>query len=323
MGIPTNAPQKERTRRLIGATFFILLFCASAVSTFAYFSEAPAAGAESQSAAVASTTPNPFEGLSLEAQAAYVKDLSTERVLYAKNALAPLPLASLTKIATALTVSEALSPTTVVTLPRNLYAANGGEFLRAGETWRVRDILNFMLVTSSNDAAEYLAAIADRSVHGRYPDSPTGGASIWRMNDLARSVASSKMYFLNASGLDESETQAGAYGSASDVAALLAYAASTSPDIFIGTTKGDVRLVSVEGAEVSARNTDEALNAIPGLVMGKTGYTDLAGGNLAVLFDIGLSHPVVAVVLGSSYEGRFEDIKRLVEASQRAIDTGR
>ena len=53
--------------------------------------------------------------------------------------------------------------------------------------------------------------------------------------------------------------------------------------------------------------------------MGKTGLTDLAGGNLAVVFDVGLAHPVVAVVLGSTEYGRFEDMQKLVTTARKAI----
>jgi D-alanyl-D-alanine carboxypeptidase len=49
------------------------------------------------------------------------------------------------------------------------------------------------------------------------------------------------------------------------------------------------------------------------LVGGKTGLTDLAGGNLAVIFDIAPNHPVAAVVLGSSEKSRFDDIEKLVD----------
>jgi D-alanyl-D-alanine carboxypeptidase len=48
------------------------------------------------------------------------------------------------------------------------------------------------------------------------------------------------------------------------------------------------------------------------LLGSKTGLTDLAGGNLAVVFDAGFDHPVGVVVLGSSEKGRFEDVEKLV-----------
>ena len=53
--------------------------------------------------------------------------------------------------------------------------------------------------------------------------------------------------------------------------------------------------------------------------MGKTGYTDLAGGNLAIVFEVGPARPVAIVVLHSSLQGRFDDVRKLVAATQAAI----
>jgi len=70
-----------------------------------------------------------------------------------------------------------------------------------------------------------------------------------------------------------------------------------------------------DGVEHTANNTNKALGEIPGLIAGKTGFTDLADGNLAIMFDAGVGHPVAVVVLHSSKDGRFEDVKRLVQFS--------
>ena len=55
--------------------------------------------------------------------------------------------------------------------------------------------------------------------------------------------------------------------------------------------------------------------AIPRLLLSKTGYTDLAGGNLALVFDSGIEHPIAIVVLGSSQKARFTDGTVLVAAT--------
>jgi D-alanyl-D-alanine carboxypeptidase len=138
------------------------------------------------------------------------------------------------------------------------------------------------------------------------------------MNNLAQALGLSATYFLNVHGLDESETQAGAYGSARDIAKLFAYAVQTAPSVFENTSRADIRL-SEQNASTAAINTNEALPEIPGVVMGKTGFTDLAGGNLAVLFEAGLSERIVVVVLGSTRQGRFSDVQTLVDATLKAI----
>jgi len=144
---------------------------------------------------------------------------------------------------------------------------------------------------------------------------------VWRMNDLAQQLDLTNMYFLNDNGLDISTTQSGAYGSAHDVAMLFAYAASTSPQTFAATTQPSVTVYSTTNMAATGTNTDTALDSIPGIVMGKTGYTDLAGGNLAIVFDTD-GHEIVAVVLGSTEDGRFSDMEQLIAPTQQTVSEG-
>ncbi len=80
--------------------------------------------------------------------------------------------------------------------------------------------------------------------------------------------------------------------------------------------------ISEDGFLHPAENTNEYVNTIPGLQGSKTGYTELAGGNLAIVFDAGLDHPIAIVVLGSTLEGRFEDVDALVEATYSYVSSG-
>jgi len=57
------------------------------------------------------------------------------------------------------------------------------------------------------------------------------------------------------------------------------------------------------------------VGTIPRLLLSKTGYTDLAGGNLALVFDAGIMHPIAVIVLGSSKSARFTDGTALVAAT--------
>ena len=51
------------------------------------------------------------------------------------------------------------------------------------------------------------------------------------------------------------------------------------------------------------------------MIASKTGFTNLAGGNLAIVFDAGFMHPIAIVVLGSTIDGRFSDILKLQRAA--------
>jgi D-alanyl-D-alanine carboxypeptidase (penicillin-binding protein 5/6) len=124
------------------------------------------------------------------------------------------------------------------------------------------------------------------------------------------------MRFTNATGLDvEGETLGGAYGSAHDVAMLLAYILKHHPDLIAATREPRLSVTALGGITHHIENTNVIAEDIPWLIGSKTGFTDLAGGNLAIVFDVGFSHPVVAVVLGSTKEERFSDIQEVVSTT--------
>ncbi|MFA7309302.1 MAG: serine hydrolase [Candidatus Paceibacterota bacterium] len=313
---PNSPDAFLRSPHAVGIFALLMLGIAMAFVVFSLLDIRVAQRAQTSAAA---TTSDPFTDISIEAKSAIVVDLTTGKTLYELNPDAQLPLASLTKVPLILVVSSSLPADAVITIPYDTAPKGSAQRLAKGERWKVSDVINFTLIASSNEGAKILASAADAEVHAQYPASPLVGATLWRMNDLAKQLGLSHTYFLNVSGLDESLTQSGAYGSARDVEAIFAYAASTSYAVFAGTAKDGLLLTDEQGGTTSAFNTNEALGKIPGLIMGKTGFTDLAGGNLAVVFDIGLAHPVVAVVLGSSHQGRFTDIQKLVTAARDAV----
>ena len=310
----------------VGLLSLGLIFAASAIVTTTYLQntglshEATPPTAQAAILALpADDSSSVFASTTLDAQAAFVLDVSRHRVLYTLNPDVQLPLASITKVPMALVVSEVLRPDTHLTIPLDTAPKGSLERLAKDDIWRISDVIDFTLAASSNAGATILADAADDGLHAQYPLAPRGGATLWRMNDLARELGLTKTYFLNVSGLDESTTQSGAYGSARDVATLFAYAASTSPEIFAATTQPSFSLLSINGARTIAINTDKVLDAIPGIVMGKTGYTDLAGGNLAIVFNAAPGHTIVAVVLGSTEQGRFTDMKKLIAGVSKTL----
>lgn len=304
-----------KTMAVLAVVF--LAFMAFALS-FEY-KKAPAEKPSAVQTAAAGAADDAFSGLELSAKSAMVFDLTNKEVLYAKNPDAQLPLASLAKIPLAVAVSEALSPDSTITIARDISAA-GGERLVKGDKWSLKNVIDFTLVASSNDGAEMLARTADKALRSRYAEAPEGSAALWRMNGIARELGLLRTFFVNISGLDESATLSGAYGSARDMAVLFGYAAQAFPSVFSGTSKDGVVLNSANGrGKTTVYNTNEAAGHVPGLVMGKTGITDLAGGNLAVVFDADPAHRIAAVVLGSTRDGRFSDMKLLVERTRKLV----
>lgn len=236
----------------------------------------------------------------LIAKAAILYDPTDGRILYAKNAQAPLPLASLTKLMTAEVALNHLSPDTPVRITPADLEPSGDWGLRPGDVLPLSDLLRMGLIASSNDAMAAAAA----QVGNHYLDT---------MNKTAADMGLTKTYFLNPTGLDVNSSAAGAYGSAYDIARLASVFFKQYPQYLSITTNQEVSVVS-GGRTLSAAATAAPLRSLPGFIGAKTGYTDLAGGNLVVLFDIEIGHPLVAVVLGSTEQERFADIRTLVHA---------
>ncbi len=284
-------------------------------------------------------TSTPFEALVLEAKAVAVLDLEHDTFLYRKKADEPLALASLTKIMTALVADEKRKgEQDVVILARHL-EEEGDSGLVAGERWRLRDLIDFTLLTSSNDGARALAGIGvatqesaplSVSEHGALAAVPNSGFSgardpdrdfIDAMNSKAKELGLKSMSFFNPTGLDTADRLGGGYGSAADVTHLLDHAITSSPQTLEATRYGNLTFTSLDAITRHAVNTNVLTNTIPGLVASKTGYTTLAGGNLAIVVDAGFARPIAIVVLGSSQNGRFSDMQKLVRATTEYLQS--
>lgn len=264
---------------------------------------------------------NPFSGITLEAKAAYVYDMNSEKVLFALNETRVLPLASLTKLMTAVIASELLPSGTVVTVGKVDIESEGDSGLFMNERWKLSDIIGFTLMTSSNDGASALATAAGSLGQNAYgePVEESKRKFVDAMNTKAEVLGLRGTHFFNESGLDIDGEISGGYGTAQDVALLMTHVVEIAYRNIESTTLVRTTMTSLDNIRHHATNTNEEINAIPGILASKTGYTDLAGGNLVIAFDAGLSHPIVVVVLGSTREGRFKDAEALTWAALEGL----
>lgn len=263
----------------------------------------------------ASDEADPFQSVSLVGKAAYVWDITNQKAIYKKEESEQLPLASVTKLMTALVAHEVLAENENVSIDDLSIRQDGNSGLSAGEVFDRLTLSDLVLMSSSNDGAFALASAA-----GNVLKANSGAHSfVEAMNIRAKEIGLHETYFRNPTGLDISETEAGAYGSARDMAFLMEYIVKNQPDILTFTREDAARVYSKSGDFHDAENTNHYIDEIPGLIGSKTGYTDLAGGNLVVAFDAGLNRPIVAVVLGSSQEDRFTDVMELVEAAKKYV----
>jgi D-alanyl-D-alanine carboxypeptidase len=218
---------------------------------------------------------------------------------------------------TAVVASESAPLYTTVSITKDDLSAEGNSGLKVGERWSLRDLLSFTLVSSSNDGAKALASVASRDgtfTQKAGKDQNRSADFVLKMNQEAQNLKLTQTFFLNETGLDVSSTTSGAYGSARDVADLLSYVLVRYGEIIEDTTYERIDIPSLDQTH-HAINTNKALRAIPGIVASKTGFTDLSGGNLAVVFEIAPSHPIIAVVLGSTPTGRFTDMSLIASTA--------
>lgn len=258
-----------------------------------------------------------FEDLAIIARAAYVWDVANQRPLYTKNETDILPLASITKLMTALLAQEILDENREVEITGHAIGQDGDSGFVEGESFNRLSLSDLTLLSSSNDGAFALAREAGSLLDEEDPASSFVAA----MNIRADELGLSNMSFKNPTGLDISLTESGSHGSARDVTFLMEYILLNQPDILALTKQDNVLVESEAGYSHEADNTNYYIDEIPNLIGSKTGFTDLAGGNLVIAFDAGLNRPIIVTVLGSTLQGRFTDTVKLVRAAQEYVTT--
>ncbi|MBQ9861591.1 MAG: D-alanyl-D-alanine carboxypeptidase, partial [Clostridia bacterium] len=157
------------------------------------------------------------ESIPLSSMSAVVYEPDSGRVLYAKDPDTKRPMASTTKLMTALVAADSLLMEATVTIPETAVLVEGSSMgLRGGDTLTVRDLLTGMLLSSGNDAANAAALLSAGSL-------PSFAE---RMNAKAKALGMMRSVFVTPSGLDEGE-----HGSTARDMALLGAAVLKSPDL--------------------------------------------------------------------------------------------
>ncbi len=232
-----------------------------------------------------------------------VANLSTGQVLFDRDSATVQPLASLAKLMTAITVREVYAtwknpPQKIRLISRTAAFTAADREVAVGGYMKTGDLVSYMLLSSSNFAAQSLAS-------GIMPYT----SFISYMNFTARKLGIADSKFVNASGLTE-KGGSSSEGTARDVMKILDVIVKKYPDLAIATRSGDATVRSSSGKVISIENTNKSLERISGVFLGKTGYTAEAGGNLALVLNRNGSYYGI-VVLGSTLEGRFSDVEYL------------
>lgn len=230
-----------------------------------------------------------------------INKFGREKILFRQNSDQILPIASLTKLMTALIIlenPESYDFNKVITISKE--AANqenvpeyGNLDMEVGKKFKVETLLNLMLIYSSNDAAWALTEVIG-------PDH-----FVEKMNQKAKILTLVNTYFVNPTGLDpenlhwdEENKDYFNYSTSNDLMKLTKYILEEFPLIF----------------EFSAQKNKFDILPSQKIIGMKTGYTDEAGGCIFLVFSDENENYFINIILGTeSKEARFEEMQKLID----------
>ena len=234
------------------------------------------------------------------ARAMATVEVTSGRLLYSKNADARVPMASTTKIVTAITVLEHVDDidTVVAVHPRAIGIEGTSIYIQRGEKLTVRELLLGLMLRSGNDCASALAWHVGGSIE----------KFAAMMNDVSRKAGARNSNWVNPHGLDAE----GHLTTAHDLALISAYAMRNPTFAEIVATK-EARITGVDMPRVLL-NKNRLLRSNEDIVGVKTGFTSKAGRCfVGALNDNGMT--VVCVVLNCG--PMFPESESIME---RAVD---
>lgn len=247
--------------------------------------------------------------LELQAKSALavkISETGKEKIIFKKSIHQPLPIASLTKLMTAIVVLENYDlKNTLITISKE--AANqenvpnyGNLDKEIGKKFNLEQLLDLMLVYSSNDAAWALAELMGPKNF------------VQKMNEKAQELGLENTHFVNPHGLDpenlifspETLSQFN-YSTARDLVKISQYILKKHPFIFEITKKEPVVLI---------KNGIFDLFLTQEIIGGKTGYTDQAGGCILFIFKNDKGSLFINLILGApSVSARIEEMQKLID----------
>ena len=198
----------------------------------------------------------------VSAQAAVLMEVTTKRVLMYEQAHERLPMASTTKVMTAILAIEHCGLDELVKTPDEAYGVEGSSiYLGNGESLSMEDMLYGLMLRSGNDAAVAIAIHVGGSVEG----------FVSMMNEKARELGAINTNFVTPNGLPAQEHYTTAY----DLALITAYAYQNED--FVRIASSQYHRTSTGDVARSMKNKNKLLWEYEGSLGGKTGFTKAAG----------------------------------------------
>lgn len=235
------------------------------------------------------------------AESVLIQSLDDNYPFFHLNTYKTWPMASLTKLLTALVVLEDIGANKKIPITQEIVVTEGeAGGLRSGEVYAARDLLKIMLLTSSNDAAAAFENYLGKDEFVRL------------LNQKTRSLGMTQTILHDASGLSDIN-----FSTASDLLLLAKYILKNEPDIFNWSRVPSQLIQPINDITSRTIYNINALVNEQNFLGGKTGTSELAGENLLAIMSLG-NKRLIVVLLGSPDRNR--EVKLLFNWIREAYD---
>lgn len=237
----------------------------------------------------------------INSRIALIYDRASGRILYEKNGNKQTPMASTTKIMTAIVVIENANLDDVVEVDSKAATIGGSRLgLKKGDKVTVNDLLYGLMLRSGNDAAIALATYVGGSIEG-FAD---------MMNEKAEELGLTNTHFVVPHGLDND----GHYTTAYELAKITDYALENSTFEKIVSTSSTT--ISINGNSKQINNTNKLLSSVSGVYGVKTGFTNGAGRCLVAAWKDDEMDIITVIIGADTSDIRTNDTKELINYVQ-------
>jgi D-alanyl-D-alanine carboxypeptidase len=220
----------------------------------------------------------------IKSKAALIKymDYNYNRDVFSKNAEERWPIASVSKLMTAVAALETMGWDEKISISEKAVSTEGiAGSLNAGEIYSVRDLIKAMLVTSSNDAA---VALSEAFGEKEFIDA---------MQKRARELNMLQTTYLEPTGLSFVNQS-----TAADLSKLVDYIYQNQPELFKISRMKQAQIIDLKSGKAKTLDNINSFAGQVDFLGGKTGYIEESGRNLVALFDVD-GRKVLTVTLGS------------------------
>lgn len=250
-------------------------------------------------------TSSSVENIQIDSRIALIYDRASGRILYEKNGNKQTPMASTTKIMTAIVVLENANLKDIVTIDAKAAGTGGSRLeIKKNDKITVNDLLYGLMLRSGNDAAVALANYVGGSIEGFAE----------MMNNKAAEMGLKNSHFIVPHGLDNE----GHYTTAYELAKMADYALKIDKFKEIVSTK--TTTITINGYPRTITNTNQLLGNVSGVYGVKTGFTNGAGRCLVSACkreDL----DIITVIIGSDTSNqRTADTIKLIKYANEKFD---